>query len=310
LWKRATPSILACFGGAMILALVALSYPDPSVSNILDTKMVVADDLSKDLASAARSGLDRAVTENEKRVFAEIERQANRGLDPSVTHLPGRVRNNLLRAQATGNDLYFELAEKDMDNQWNGIVKPNLPGDADYSYVLEIDPGHGRNTNKLKDISGKIVGVDINPDNIAFLQNRFVGNSNLSFYQTGGVTIPKEIESGVSFVYCFDAMVHFDKEVINAYLLEIARLMRPGATGFIHHSQTPECPKRLKNGFCSKPDIIGHDHSNPHQRNAYSKEEFAKIAKEAGLTIIKQIDMVWDQKYGATDAISTFQKAL
>jgi hypothetical protein len=112
----------------------------------------------------------------------------------------------------------------------------------------------------------------------------------------------------VSFVYCFDAMVHFDKEVINAYLLEIGRLMRPGATGFIHHSQMPECPKTSENGFCSKPDIIGHDPNNPHQRNAYSKEEFAKMAKEAGLTIIKQVDIVWDPKYGATDAISTFQK--
>ena len=108
------------------------------------------------------------------------------------------------------------------------------------------------------------------------------------FYKTNGLAIPSGVEVGVTFVYCFDAMVHFDKEVIGAYLKEVSRLMKPGAKGLIHHSQAPECPKTLPNGFCSRPDQLGNDPANPHQRNANSKEEFAKMAREAGLEIISQ----------------------
>lgn len=48
---------------------------------------------------------------------------------------------------------------------------------------------------------------------------------------------PPFIDSGsISFVYSFDSMVHFDKSIIRAYLVEFARVMRGGATGFLHHS--------------------------------------------------------------------------
>ena len=241
---------------------------------------------------AETSGFAKWVTEKaehpgdgqSKRMFMdmEIEQQALKGLESSVQAAPERVKNNLLRAQATGNDVYFEAAERDMASHWKQFIEPNWPTDVDLSYVLEIAPGHGRNSAKLRSMgAAKIVGVDINEGNIQFLRNRFHTDPTMFFYKTNGLAIPSGVEVGVTFVYCFDAMVHFDKEVIGAYLKEVSRLMKPGAKGLIHHSKAPECPKTLPNGFCSRPDQLGNDPANPHQRNANSKEEFAKMAREA-----------------------------
>ena len=161
----------------------------------------------------------------------------------------------------------------------------------------------------LKPLSQKIVGIDINPDNVQFLKDRFQNDFNLSFYVTNGVQVPPEVEEGVTFVYCFDAMVHFDKEIVGMYLQEAYRLMVPGAMGFIHHSQTPRCPVTTENGFCSNPDIIGNDPNNPHQRNVHSKEEFILQANGAGLNVLTQVDVSWGD-YKAIDAISIIQKPL
>jgi predicted O-methyltransferase YrrM len=259
----------------------------------------------------ARTRAAKATDAQEKKLYTELERQASRGLDKSVEMLPEHIKNNLLRAQATGNDVYFDHAEKFMDADWQNRLLPNLPTNADYRYVLELAPGHGRNTAKILNElhPQKLVGVDINPDNIEFLRNRFAEHApNVQFYVTGGVSIPAAVESGVTFVYSYDAMVHFDKEVIGAYLKEVSRLMKPGAMGLIHHSQTPRCPETLPTGFCSNPDIIGHDEKNVHQRNANSKEEFVSMANAAGLEVLNQVDVVWDPAYGVTDAISTFRK--
>jgi Methyltransferase domain len=249
-----------------------------------------------------------AQNEFEKGLFAEIEVQARRGLEESTKDYPDRVRKNLLRAQASGNSYYFNLAERDMAAQWDKFISPFLPLDADYSYVLEIAPGHGRNTVRLLDVSERIVGVEINQDNVDFLKNRFSKFPQLSFYKTDGLTLPRELDNHVSFVYSFDAMVQFDKEVVASYLKEMSRVMRVGALGYLHHSQTPECPLTFSNGFCSKPDLLGDDPENPHQRNANSKENVARDAEKYGLTVVNQYDVIWDEKFGATDAVTIVKK--
>jgi Methyltransferase domain len=269
------------------------------------------EDFSSTTDSFARqSALKAGNTENkiEKEMYSEIELQARQGLDETIRKYPQRVRLNLLQAQATGNSHYFTLAERDMDAHWSTLIKPYLPLDADYSYVLEIAPGHGRNTEKLRNFSKTIIGVDINQDNIDFLRKRFALYPDLHFYKTDGVTLPEAVGKHVTFVYSFDAMVHFDKEVVASYLKEISRVMRTGALGYLHHSQAPECPKTLQNGFCSKPNLLGDDPENPHQRNTNSKANIVRDAENSGLRVLNQYDISWDEKFGFTDAISIIMK--
>lgn len=220
------------------------------------------------------------------------------------------IRNNLERAQDTGNDLYFALAEKDMESHWKAFVWPYISG-ADFTHVLEIACGHCRNTNKLKDLAKRISAIDINPSNVEYCKERFAGNNKLRFYTTDGLTVPSQVEPSITFVYSFDAMVHFDAAVVANYLEEAERVMVPGATGYFHHSQSPRCPETLSTtGFCSNPDTIGDDPANPHRRNAMSKAQFAEAARRVGLEIVRQVPVVWDPNNGETDCVSVFRKPL
>ena len=50
---------------------------------------------------------------------------------------------------------YYKIAEAHMETQWDRIIYPLIRG-YDFSKVLELAPGHGRNTEKLKDLAGEI----------------------------------------------------------------------------------------------------------------------------------------------------------
>ena len=135
--------------------------------------------------------------------------------------------------------LYYAHAEPEMDWQWRMLVEPYIR-DVDLSSVLELAPGHGRNSAKLVQQGARVLHlVDVNQTCIDACRARFGdrhGVCQLFFHVTGGDTLPF-IESGsISFVYSFDSMVHFDKSIVRAYLGEFSRAMRPGATGFLHHS--------------------------------------------------------------------------
>ena len=92
---------------------------------------------------------------------------------------------------------------------------------------------------------------------------------NLMPVETGSVTL----------VYCFDAMVHFDSDVVRSYLRDTKRVLKPGGRAFFHHSNYTG----------------GHDwKKNPASRNFMSKELFGHYAMKEGLAVIKQRVINWD----------------
>src|SRR5215203_2363689 len=67
---------------------------------------------------------------------------------------------------------YFEMAEPEMDRQWQELIYP-LISDCDFSVVVDLAAGHGRNTEKLRRIAGKVYALDVVEQNVAFCQLRF-----------------------------------------------------------------------------------------------------------------------------------------
>lgn len=185
---------------------------------------------------------------------------------------------------------YFDQAEPDFDLVWQSIA-PFLEG-ADFTCVLDLATGRGRNARKLLPLAQRLVLVDIRPENIAFCRRRFGDDPRITYLANSGYDLRAVPDASVTLLYSFDAMVHFDSDVVRAYLAEARRAMAPGARAFLHHSN----------------HTGGEDWSQaPHCRAFMSKALFAHYAGKEGLRVLRQDVMDWGGVPGL-DCISLLQR--
>lgn len=178
---------------------------------------------------------------------------------------------------------YYASVEAMADNQWQKIIQPFLGAEPiDYTQVLELAVGHGRMTRILLERSYEVTGVDVLQENIDFCAKRFKGARNLRLIRNDGVTLPGVADASMTFVFCFDSMIHFDSDVVRAYLAEFRRVMEPGARAFLHHSNLTRNPG-------------GDFQRNAHARNFMSVELFKHYALKEGLSVVRQKVINWGQ---------------
>lgn len=140
-----------------------------------------------------------------------------------------------------------------------------------------------------------LVLVDINESNVAFCRERFKGrDQKIRYLKNDGSGLAAIRPASITHVYCFDAMVHFDSDVIRSYLLEFERILVPGGTAFIHHSNYDGNPG-------------GNWLENPSIRNFMTKTLFAHYASKSNLRVEAQQVLDWDG-LEALDCISLLVK--
>jgi SAM-dependent methyltransferase len=187
---------------------------------------------------------------------------------------------------------YYDKAELHMAWCWERLISPFLPGDIDYTETLDLAAGHGRNSEYLLKLAQRLTIMDIQPANIEFCKSRFSGHENISYHVCNGYDLSPIPDASLTFIYCFDAMVHFDSDVIRSYLRDAYRALKPGGRAFLHHSNYTG----------------GYDwRKNPHSRNFMSKEMFAHYADKERLEMIKQEVIDWD-KDSNLDCLTLLQK--
>jgi len=200
-------------------------------------------------------------------------------------------------AQYVGDDWkqqpYYDDAEKHMEAQWRDTVWPFIK-QADFNCVLDLAAGHGRNSERLGPHARKLYVVDINQENIDFCRRRFAGDPKFVFLRNDGCSLPTIAAGEISLVYCFDAMVHFDSDVVRAYLREFHRVLRPGGLGFCHHSNYTQNPG-------------GDVHKNPGWRNFMSQKLFAHYCAKEGLTVLQSRLVDWTGP--ESDCVTLFRRA-
>jgi SAM-dependent methyltransferase len=205
-------------------------------------------------------------------------------------------------AERVGRDwvdgTYYDQAEVAFDYQWQALIWPIIK-DSDFSSTLEIAPGHGRNTAKLLPLANELFAVDINQTNIEFLKQRFRDEAKLHPIRNNGYDLASISSESISFVYCFDSMVHFYADVVQAYVKEIRRVMIAGARGFVHYSNN----HRDKNANYR-------DH--PGWRNFMSRDIFESYLLEEELHVIRSLFVttgggVIPEDNGDCDAVTLFE---
>jgi ubiquinone/menaquinone biosynthesis C-methylase UbiE len=195
---------------------------------------------------------------------------------------------------------YYDWAEPAMDEQWNAFFKPFLERfPFDFTDTLELAPGHGRNTNKLKDFARHLYLVDYNKTCIDKCRERFgksIGRCEFTYIINDGVSLQGIEDRSISFIYTWDAMVHFDKLLVRQYMKEFFRVLKPDAYGFVHHSNygalatNPESPID----------------KNPAWRSTMSAALFRDYARELGGQVAAQRIIDWGEK--DLDCISVIRK--
>ena len=187
---------------------------------------------------------------------------------------------------------YYQEAEQVMEIQWKELIWPFIR-DCDFSCVVDLAAGHGRNSEWLKTVAEKIYIVDINAANIRFCKTRFVGDPRFTFIQNDGVSLEGIPNRVVSLLYCFDAMVHFDSDVVRAYLKEFGRILKRRGHGFVHHSNYTRNPG-------------GSHRENPGWRNYMSESLFAHYCVKEGLKVVRSQVLDWSGP--ESDCLTLVQK--
>jgi ubiquinone/menaquinone biosynthesis C-methylase UbiE len=188
--------------------------------------------------------------------------------------------------------VYYDQAEPVMEWQWSHLIWPLIQG-LDFECVVDLAAGHGRNSARLLPQARRLILVDINQECLDFCRVRFSAHPNVEYVKTDGTSLNGIADNSVSLLYTFDAMVHFDSDIVRHYLREFQRVLKPGGSCFCHHSN-----------FTGNP---GEDFARTnHWRNFMSKEMFAHYALKEGLTVVSQQVIDWSEP--ALDCLSVLRK--
>jgi SAM-dependent methyltransferase len=121
-------------------------------------------------------------------------------------------------------------------NVWEYVILPRIKTFLPAHTIVEIGPGFGRWTQFLKDHCERLIAVDLSSTCVDSCRRRFQAFANVTVLQNDGRSIPVAENASVDFVFSFDSLVHADAETLRSYLRELARVLVPRGSAFIHHS--------------------------------------------------------------------------
>ena len=112
---------------------------------------------------------------------------------------------------------------------------------------VEIGPGGGRWTQYLLRMK-RLYVVDFHQELLKELKRNF-HRPNIIPIKNHGDDFPGISDSEVDFVFSHGVFVHLDLPIIEAYLKNMQRIMKPGATAFIDYSDKQKIMARINPGF-------------------------------------------------------------
>ena len=154
----------------------------------------------------------------------------------------------------------------------------------DTTHLLELACGHGRHGElvlaRFGDQVDTLVMMDILQSNVDYCLRRIGKRDDVTIIRNSGAAFSSVKDATLTAVFCYDAMVHFHREVVRSYLADTKRVLIPGGKALFHHSNYSRDPDRS----------FG---SNPHARAYMSASLFKEHAEEAGLVLVDQKIISW-----------------
>jgi ubiquinone/menaquinone biosynthesis C-methylase UbiE len=137
---------------------------------------------------------------------------------------------------------------------------------------LEIGPGAGRWTTKLRELAGRLILADISQTCLDLCRQRFGDDPGVDYILTDGRSLPEVDAASVDFIWSYDVFIHVNPTDTDRYLSEFARVLKVGGYASIHHAGTYEDAEVARQGFRSHLDA----------------RFFAHMVRKNGLSIVTQ----------------------
>jgi ubiquinone/menaquinone biosynthesis C-methylase UbiE len=180
------------------------------------------------------------------------------------------------------------------ENLWNKYIFDNIK-EFRGKKILEIAPGHGRITQFLSILASELLVVDLNETCIKKTKEK-LEHHVLGYFVNNGNDLPQIRDNSQDLVFSFDSFVHIHKNVIDDYIGEIYRVLKPGGKSFIHHSWLVGGQDK------SFLNIAGRADMNP--------ELFKLLVEKHNMKVIEQktINFAPVGAWDGTDSITIFEK--
>lgn len=177
--------------------------------------------------------------------------------------------------------------------QWFGTILPRIHAFLPANTILEIASGFGRWSNYLKEHCRHLHLVDPAPECIEACRRRFGSDARVSCHVNDGRSLEMIPNGSIDFVFSFDSLVHVRREIVEAYLVQLAEKLTKEGTGFIHHSNLgayASSVARRARQLVSKGGVLGADHQRDPEMTA---ELFRAGCERHGLKCLSQELVNW-----------------
>jgi hypothetical protein len=181
--------------------------------------------------------------------------------------------------------------------QWFGAILPRIRDCLPAETILEIAPGFGRWTHYLKDHCQNLWAVDRVAECIEACRRRFANDRHVHCQLNDGRSLSMLPDNSVDFVFSFDSFVHLERNIVEAYLMQLGQKLKVGGKGFIHHSNFGEYADSLRERiprWLKRPLMKAHIVDSSHQREAtMTADLFRRVCAQHGLHCLRQELVNW-----------------
>lgn len=186
------------------------------------------------------------------------------------------------------------------DRLWFGSLLPRLHAALPAAHIIEIGPGFGRITEHLRGWCDRLSAVDLTPRCVEHCRRRFAGDARVRVHQNDGRSLGMIESASVDLAVSWESLVHAERGTVSAYLAELARTLRPGGIGLIHHSNLGEHAHQLSG---DEPGAL-----TAGRRTCQTAERFVMDCRGAGLRCRTQEIISWNDNGLWTDCLSVIER--
>lgn len=198
-----------------------------------------------------------------------------------------------------------------VDAHWHWTLWPRLHPYLPAPTVLEIAPGYGRWTARLKGLCQTLILVELSEQCLQACRDRFRADTHLHYHKTDGKDLSMVPDGAVDFAFSFDSLVHVEIDVLESYIGQLRHKLGPHGVAFLHHSNLAEygtyygLVNRLPRGK-SALTRWGLIEWNYHCRaSSVSAAKVEALVRKAGMQCVGQELVNWGSKR-LTDCITVF----